>query len=160
MKKNFKKGFFLPETIVVITVVAVVLLNVYVVFTSVYSNYNRSSKYNTLNSLNAAYSLIEYYASLGDIDTSNLESNNYMQDITNKSAYSSEFYQKLKANYDIKKVYLTIPKNAQNNLSNYDVNLRRFIKTMRNTEEEGIVVVLNNGEYAYLPLNATGESNI
>ena len=72
MKKNNKKGFFLSETMVVITVVAVVLLGVFKLFSSVYTSFNRSEKYNSITAINALSNIQKYYESIGDIDTTDV----------------------------------------------------------------------------------------
>ena len=78
MYKNNKKGFFLSETMVVITVVAVVLLGVFKLFSSVYTSFNRSEKYNSVMAINALSNIQKYYESLGNIDISSVESNPYV----------------------------------------------------------------------------------
>ena len=159
MKKSLKRGFFLPETIVVIVVVVVILLNVYVTFASVYSNYRRSFKYNTLNALNASYSLKKYYESVDGLSSNELELNNYIFDITTNEKFDSSFYEKIKLNYEIEKIYLINPTKVQANLSNLNVNLRRYIKTLKNNTEIGIVIVTKNGEYSFAPINISKTLN-
>lgn len=63
--KNSKKGFMLTETLVVSTLVSVVLVSLYLQFSTVVNNFNKSFKNNNVNNLYAVY-YISYYIKKAD----------------------------------------------------------------------------------------------
>lgn len=147
-----KKGFFLAETIAVIAVVAVVLVSVFKIFSSVYLNYRQSEKYNTVGAINALANIQKYYNSVEIIDTSSVNEGTPYIELTNYSRYNSEFYTRLKQEYNVTNVYLVDLDNVESHLNEMPINLRRYIKTLINKEGIALIVVVNNDEFSYLKL--------
>ena len=115
-----KKGFFLAETMVVITVVAVVLITVFKVFSSVYLSYRQSEKYNTVAAVNAAVNVQKYYNSIEIIDTNLINPARSYVDLTNGEKYNSEFYSKIKEEYNITNIFLVDLDNIDSHLSEFN----------------------------------------
>lgn len=149
MKKN-KNGFFMAETIVIIAVVAVVLLGVYKQFNSVYYRYIETENYNTENAINALANIQRYYESKGIIDTSIVENEVYI-DITNDEKYQSEFYTKIKEEFDVDFIYLFNLSNL-NDTSGFNYLLRRYLDTIKNKSNYAIVISVRGGEFTHIQL--------
>ena len=144
MKKNNKKGFFLSETIIVMCVVAVVLVGLFSLFTSVYTNYKETEKYNGTNTLNALVSVKRYYESKGDLKEL-LTNENPIIDLTNLNIYDSEIYTKIKEEFELEKIYLVDVDSffASNKINNYNTSLRKYLKTL---QKSGEIVLVGVGE--------------
>lgn len=146
MKKN-KNGFFLPETIVVISIVAVVLLGVFQVFSSIYLRYTETQKYNTVNSLNAV-ATIQRYLESNNVNFDSILGDSYYLDLTDN--YSSKIFTRVKEEYSIDKIYL-IDLNQlfqDNNIDIFNVNTRKYLETFSMQNGIILVVVANGNEYA------------
>ena len=130
MMKKKRNGFFLSETMIVMTVVAVVILGVFKVFSSVYTRYKESENYNTINSINALSILNQYYDSY-DINILTILNGNYYVDLTNLDTYESEHYDNLKSTLNVDKVYLFDGTKlfSGENIYNFDLNTRKYLKT-------------------------------
>ncbi len=152
MKKKNEKGFFLSETILVITVVAVILLGVFKLFSSVYYGFKESENYNTVNAINALSNVQKYFESIGDIDISLLSDTNTYIDLTNEIRYSSDYYTRIKEEFNITNVYLIdlIYFFNSNDSNNFPVLLRRYMKTLKNIEGIVMVIVVNGNEFSYV----------
>ncbi len=144
-----KKGFFLAETIAVIAVVGVVLIYVFRLFSGVYISYRQSEKYNTVASVNALANVQKYYDSVAKIDTTTLNASNPYVDLTYSAIYDSTYYTKLKEEYKVTRVYLIDLDNLSNHISDFNIKLRRYIKTILNKTGVVLVIEVNNDEYAY-----------
>lgn len=154
MKKRNEKGFFLVETMLVISVVAVVLLIVFKLFTSVYYGFLESENYNTVNAINALSNIQKYYESIGEIDTSLLSETNTYIELTNEVKYSSPYYTRIKEEYGITDVYLIDLDYFLNsdNVSNFPVLFRRYLKTLKNVEGIALVICTKGNEFSYVKL--------
>ncbi len=146
MKKN-KNGFFLPETIVVISIVAVVLLGVFKVFSSVFLRYTETEKYNTVNSLNAVAAVQKYLESTS-VNFEDVLGDAYYLDITDNS--SSEIFKRIKEEYSIDKAYL-IDLNQlfqDDNIGVFNVTTRKYLETFNKQNGIILVAVVNGNEFA------------
>ena len=151
MKINYKKGFFLSETLVVIAVVAVVLVSVFGLFASVYTGFKNTEKYNTTNSINAMASINNYIMSKGNINTDVLSSNEPLLDLTNSTEYSDTIYSEIKREFGIEKVYLINMDMlfSGNKINNYNIELRKYLKTLNNVRGTILLLITENNEYSY-----------
>ena len=154
MKKRNEKGFFLVETMLVIAVVAVTLLIVYKTFSSVYYGFLESDNYNTVNAINALSNIQKYFESIGEIDTSLLSEENTYIDLTNDVKYDSPYYDRLKEEYGITGVYLIDLDYFlnSNNINNFPVLFRRYLKTLKNVDGIAIAICTNGSEFSYVKL--------
>lgn len=146
MKKN-KNGFFLPETIVVISIVAVVLLGVFQVFSSVFLRYTETEKYNTVNSLNAVAAVQKYLESTS-VNFEDVLGDAYYLDLTDN--YSSEIFKRIKEEYSIDKTYL-IDLNQlfqDDNIGVFNVTTRKYLETFNKQNGIILVAVVNGNEFA------------
>lgn len=153
MKKN-KNGFFLPETIVVISIVAVVLLGVFQVFSSVFLRYTETEKYNTVNSLNAVAAVQKYLESTS-VNFENVLGDAYYLDITDNS--SSEIFNRIKEEYSIDKAYL-IDLNQlfqDDNIGVFNVTTRKYLETFNKQNGIILVAVVNGNEFASSKVSAS-----
>ena len=153
MKKN-KNGFFLPETIVVISIVAVVLLGVFQVFSSVFLRYTETEKYNTVNSLNAVAAVQKYLESTS-VNFENVLGDAYYLDITDNS--SSEIFKRIKEEYSIDKAYL-IDLNQlfqDDNIGVFNVTTRKYLETFNKQNGIILVAVVNGNEFASSKVSAS-----
>ena len=148
-----KRGFFLAETIAVITVVAVVLISVFKIFSSVYLSYRQSEKYNTVSSINALANVQKYYESIEPINTTIVNESNPYVELTNYAKYNSEYYTKIKEEYNVNNVYLVDLDNIESKLDLFYMNLRKYIKTLLNKGGVVLIVVVNEDEFAYSKIN-------
>lgn len=152
MKKNKNDGFFLSETMVVITIVAVVLLGVFKIFSSVYIKYKESENYNTINALNIVTSMDNYYKVL-DINYNTVIGSNSYVDITNYDTNDTEYYTNLKETIGVNKIYLIDMSKifTGTNISTFNVSLRKYLNTLQ-SKNLGIIilVVTSNNEYGYI----------
>ena len=137
---------------VVITVVAVVLITVFKVFSSVYLSYRQSEKYNTVAAVNAAVNVQKYYNSIEIIDTNLINPARSYVDLTNGEKYNSEFYSKIKEEYNITNIFLVDLDNIDSHLSEFNLNMRRYLQTIKNKGGIVLIVVVNNDEFAYLKI--------
>ena len=155
MKKRNEKGFFLVETMLVISVVAVVLLIVFKLFTSVYYGFLESENYNTVNAINALSNIQKYYESIGEIDTSLLSEENTYIELTNDEKYVSPYYTRIKEEYGVTDVYLIDLEYFlnSNSINNFPVLFRRYLKTLKNIEGIAIVICTNGSEFSYVKLD-------
>ena len=146
MKKN-KNGFFLPETIVVISIVAVVLLGVFQVFSSVFLRYTETEKYNTVNSLNAVAAVQKYLESTS-VNYEDVLGDAYYIDLTDN--YSSEIFKRIKEEYSIDKTYL-IDLNQlfqDDNIGVFNVTTRKYLETFNKQNGIILVAIVNGNEFA------------
>lgn len=153
MKKN-KNGFFLPETIVVISIVAVVLLGVFQVFSSVFLRYTETEKYNTVNSLNAVAAVQKYLESTS-VNFEKVLGDAYYLDITDNS--SSEIFNRIKEEYSIDKAYL-IDLNQlfqDDNIGVFNVTTRKYLETFSKQNGIILVAVVNGNEFASSKVSAS-----
>ena len=153
MKKN-KNGFFLPETIVVISIVAVVLLGVFQVFSSVFLRYTETEKYNTVNSLNAVAAVQKYLESTS-VNFEGVLGDAYYLDITDNS--SSEIFKRIKEEYSIDKAYL-IDLNQlfqDDNIGVFNVTTRKYLETFNKQNGIILVAVVNGNEFASSKVSAS-----
>ena len=157
MKIKNKNGFFLSETLIVIAVVAVVLVSVFGLFASVYSNFKETEKYNTTNAINAIASINNYVSSKESIDTSVLLTGEPVLDITNDAKLNDEIFSEMKKEFEVKKLYLINMSEllSNNNINNYSVDLRKYLKTLSNVRGIIMLLVNENNEYSYVQISSS-----
>ena len=150
MFKNKRNGFFLSETIVIIAIVSVVLLGTFKLFSSVYSKYKEGENYNKISAINATSSLKQYYTSKG-FDYAALLNGGYYVELTTMVAYDGPYYEKLKEQLYVDKVYLIDLTKVFNgtNINTFDVSLRKYLKTLKSSTNTAVLLtVINGSEYA------------
>lgn len=146
MKKEDKNGFFLSETMVVIAVVSVVLLGVFKIFSHVYTNYKQEERYNTINAINALSNIKKYFDNKG-ISYDSITLNNGYADITNIQEYETDYFDAIKKEYSVDKLYLIDMSIEDKTFPNFNVILRKYINTIK-TSGLILLVQVNGSEYA------------
>jgi competence protein ComGC len=163
MKKLNKKGFFLVETFVVISIVAVVLILFYRQISTMLYNYEESFQYDTVQSIHTANNIKNFVLqeNFNDLVT-DLGTSKFL-DITNYEFSRPNFYTELKNVSNIDKIYL-MPFNINDLISNiysygFDFLLIDYIKKLRTISTDDtshlyrIVVALNNDTYSNVIIN-------
>lgn len=146
MKKEDKNGFFLSETMVVIAVVSVVLLGVFKIFSHVYTNYKQEERYNTINAINALSNIKKYFDNKG-VSYDSITLNNGYADITNIQEYETDYFDAIKKEYSVDKLYLIDMSVEDKTFPNFNVILRKYINTIK-TSGLILLVQVNGSEYA------------
>ena len=146
MKKEDKNGFFLSETMVVIAVVSVVLLGVFKIFSHVYTNYKQEERYNTINAINALSNIKKYFDNKG-VSYDSITLNNGYADITNIQEYETDYFDAIKKEYSVDKLYLIDMSIEDKTFLNFNVILRKYINTIK-TSGLILLVQVNGSEYA------------
>lgn len=146
MKKEDKNGFFLSETMVVIAVVSVVLLGVFKIFSHVYTNYKQEERYNTINAINALSNIKKYFDNKG-VSYDSITLNNGYADITNIQEYETDYFDAIKKEYSVDKLYLIDMSIEDKTFPNFNVILRKYINTIK-TSGLILLVQVNGSEYA------------
>lgn len=146
MKKEDKNGFFLSETMVVIAVVSVVLLGVFKIFSHVYINYKQEERYNTINAINALSNIKKYFDNKG-VSYDSITLNNGYADITNIQEYETDYFDAIKKEYSVDKLYLIDMSIEDKTFPNFNVILRKYINTIK-TSGLILLVQVNGSEYA------------
>ena len=146
MKKEDKNGFFLSETMVVIAVVSVVLLGVFKIFSHVYTNYKQEERYNTINAINALSNIKKYFDNQG-VSYDSITLNNGYADITNIQEYETYYFDAIKKEYSVDKLYLIDMSIEDKTFPNFNVILRKYINTIK-TSGLILLVQVNGSEYA------------
>lgn len=146
MKKEDKNGFFLSETMVVIAVVSVVLLGVFKIFSHVYTNYKQEERYNTINAINALSNIKKYFDNQG-VSYDSITLNNGYADITNIQEYETDYFDAIKKEYSVDKLYLIDMSVEDKTFPNFNVILRKYINTIK-TSGLILLVQVNGSEYA------------
>ena len=146
MKKEDKNGFFLSETMVVIAVVSVVLLGVFKIFSHVYTNYKQEERYNTINAINALSNIKKYFDNKG-VSYDSITLNNGYADITNIQEYETDYFDAIKKEYSVDKLYLIDMSVEDKTFPNFNVILRKYIDTIK-TSGLILLVQVNGSEYA------------
>lgn len=146
MKKEDKNGFFLSETMVVIAVVSVVLLGVFKIFSHVYTNYKQEERYNTINAINALSNIKKYFDNQG-VSYDSITLNNGYADITNIQGYETDYFDAIKKEYSVDKLYLIDMSIEDKTFPNFNVILRKYINTIK-TSGLILLVQVNGSEYA------------
>lgn len=146
MKKEDKNGFFLSETMVVIAVVSVVLLGVFKIFSHVYTNYKQEERYNTINAINALSNIKKYFDNKG-VSYDSITLNNGYADITNIQEYETDYFDAIKKEYSVDKLYLIDMSIEDKTFPNFNVILRKYINTIK-TSGLIFLVQVNGSEYA------------
>jgi Tfp pilus assembly protein PilE len=146
VKKEDKNGFFLSETMVVIAVVSVVLLGVFKIFSHVYTNYKQEERYNTINAINALSNIKKYFDNKG-VSYDSITLNNGYADITNIQEYETDYFDAIKKEYSVDKLYLIDMSIEDKTFPNFNVILRKYINTIK-TSGLILLVQVNGSEYA------------
>lgn len=146
MKKEDKNGFFLSETMVVMAVVSVVLLGVFKIFSHVYTNYKQEERYNTINAINALSNIKKYFDNKG-VSYDSITLNNGYADITNIQEYETDYFDAIKKEYSVDKLYLIDMSIEDKTFPNFNVILRKYINTIK-TSGLILLVQVNGSEYA------------
>lgn len=155
MKK--KNAFFLSETIVVITIVAIVLLLVFKTYSGVYVKFKETTKYNTVSATAALRYVNEYFKTIEYDPTTVLNGSAYA-DITNDSTFASAYYSTLKETLNIDKIYLiNFDTIYSSNINVFDLSFRKYLKTLE-TSKNGIGIVLSTKENQYSSILLEGSS--
>lgn len=159
MTKRNEKGFFLSETMVVIAVVAVVLIAVFKLFSSVYMNFEQSEKYDTAYAITALANVQKYYESVEKIDTSVVSRAIPYVELTNSETYNSDYYTKLKEEFEIDNIYLIDLQYIYDSsmYNQFYVTLRKYVKTLRNVNGIVLVITVNGNEFAYSKIENYGD---
>lgn len=151
MRIKNKDGFFLSETMIVISIVATVLLIVFKLFTSVYYGFVESENYNTVTAINALANIQKYFESIDKIDITGLSETNPYVNLTNDSKYESNYFTRIKEEYNVTEIYL-IDLNflyASDYSNEFYATLRRYIKTLERKSGIIMVVTIDKTEFAY-----------
>lgn len=151
MRIKNKDGFFLSETMIVISIVATVLLIVFKLFTSVYYGFVESENYNTVTAINALANIQKYFESIDKIDITGLSETNPYVNLTNDSKYESNYFTRIKEEYNVTEIYL-IDLNflyASDYSNEFYATLRRYIKTFERKSGIIMVVAIDKTEFAY-----------
>ena len=156
MKK--KNAFFLSETIVVMTVVAVVLLLVFKTYSGVYTKFKETTRYNTSSALTSLNSINTYFQSI-EYDTTVLLNGSTFVDLTNNSTFTSPYYTALKQTLNIDKIYLINFDTFydDNSINSFDLSFRKYLETL-NGKMNGasIAISTTNDEYACIVAGSFG----
>ena len=139
MKKEDKNGFFLSETMVVIAVVSVVLLGVFKIFSHVYTNYKQEERYNTINAINALSNIKKYFDNKG-VSYDSITLNNGYADITNIQEYETDYFDAIKKEYSVDKLYLIDMSIEDKTFPNFNVILRKYINTIKTS---GLILLVH-----------------
>lgn len=146
MKKENKNAFFLSETMVVIAVVSVVLLGVFKIFSHVYTNYKQEERYNTINAINALSNIKKYFDNKG-VSYDSITLNNGYADITNIQEYETDYFDAIKKEYSVDKLYLIDMSIEDKTFPDFNVVMRKYINTIK-TSGLILLVQVNGSEYA------------
>lgn len=147
MKTMSKKGFFLIETLVVIGILGIVVTLLFRSFYNLYATFSASEYYNTVSASNAAYNVSKYFKDQNINYTTLIGSNNYIE-ITNN--YSNNYFNELKTETNINKIYLIKPDKVNLIIQNFDVLFRKYLLTLESETNLLIVISTNDGEYGIM----------
>ena len=131
---------------VVIAVVSVVLLGVFKIFSHVYTNYKQEERYNTINAINALSNIKKYFDNKG-VSYDSITLNNGYADITNIQEYETDYFDAIKKEYSVDKLYLIDMSIEDKTFPNFNVILRKYINTIK-TSGLILLVQVNGSEYA------------
>ena len=168
MKKKNNKGFFLSETMVVITIVTVVLLGVFKLFSSTYLRFIDTENYNSIAATNALLNIQKYYETIDNFDIKTQEIEGFYLELTNYEILKSDYYSELKKVWDVNGIYL-IDLNKVfegNNIETFDVSMRNYIKTLKKYNSVVLVISINENEYSfsrireYMSVELVGNKNL
>ncbi len=160
MKKLNKKGFFLVETLVVISIVAIVLTLFYRQITNLYFSYEQGFNYDTVQAVHAANNIRIFLEEEGIEEIFTAMGDDTYIDITNYNFSNSDFYSTLKEKSDIKDIYFTyydISDLVEMAYDEYfDAALIRYLKTIEvfDLTNPGyrLIITLNDGSYTNIEL--------
>ena len=168
MKKKNNKGFFLSETMVVITIVTVVLLGVFKLFSSTYLRFIDTENYNSIAATNALLNIQKYYETIDNFDIKTQEIEGFYLELTNYEILKSDYYSELKKVWNVNGIYL-IDLNKVfegNNIETFDVSMRNYIKTLKKYNSVVLVISINENEYSfsrireYMSVELVGNKNL
>ncbi len=158
MKKNNDKGFVLAETLIVTAFVAGVLIFIFIEFTAISRNYEESYNYNTVENLYSLNNIKEYIIS--DYEAfSNIKENLNSQksiNLTDCVLFTNKDYcSKLFELEQIKNIIITNNYFDSNDLSEYDTDFYKFMKSINSSGNENyrIITSFKDGTYATLRLD-------
>lgn len=170
MKKSFKRGFIMAETIIVAIVVLTALIILYTQFISINNSYYRSFRYNTVDDLYAVNNIRNFIINDNyENIISSLEDKNYVDLTDCSTTYFKEYnYCKTLLNtLNVKTLILAYEDLAKlkdelkenNTLSE---GLHTFIKTIPNDKNNKyrLIVEFNDDRYATLKLGSFIVSDI
>ncbi|MDD3048451.1 MAG: glycine-rich protein [Bacilli bacterium] len=166
MRKIDNKGFFLAETIVVVTIVATVLVLFYSQISKIYHNYENNSSYNTSTALHSANNIKKFLVQ-EDLATAvsalTAVAPASIVDITNYTFTNADYFTGLKTSTNVRKIYFA--KFQLNNLINgieastLDAATFDFIKTLKTinnpvaTNKYYLIVSFTDGTFASLVID-------
>jgi Tfp pilus assembly protein PilE len=163
-----KKGFFLIETIAIISVVAIVLVSLYSQISILYNNYIRNANYNTVESIHAVRNVKTYIEQhytpslISDLGSSTSP----LLDIKNYGFDTTGYYNALITDLNIKNIYFS-SYNINSLLTDYasyniDASFLDYLKTLKVSDAKPdtyrIIIILNNGNYSNIYFSTAGLS--
>ena len=149
-----KRGFALLETIIVITFLAVSLLLLYGTFSNMVNNSKKNILYDDISNIYKTYYVKEYLL------INNL--NNYFNkaDIIELNCQDFKEACKLKKEFNINKMYLTIYDLKNTDLSNYSSNFNNYVLSLSNKDDFKYRLILefnNENTYSYASVGVNYE---
>ena len=89
-----------------------------------------------------------YYDSVSELPTYLVTTANPYVELTDMDTYSSTLYTTMKEEFNVRKTYLMNPSYMISTfLSSFNVNIRKYIKSISSINTPILVVELNNNEY-------------
>jgi hypothetical protein len=165
MKKNNKKGFFVIETLVVITIVLTVLTIFYRQIATLYNNFEASINYDTVEAIHAANNVKQFLFQENINGMREVLGANLMLDITNHTFANQVYFDNLRDTLNIEKIYFTQYdiNSIIDNISMYDFNtlFANYLQTLRvtggvdTTSYNRVIVVLENNIYTNIVIDTT-----
>ena len=153
MIKNNNKGYFLPEVIIAITIIAIAITVLYVNSMNTYiKQKNDITKFNTLNSIYIAEDVRNYFNKQKNNFISEIETNKYLSVFDyfekNNITLKKDFFNEL----SIKKVYFTTY-DISSFINDLDVpsSIKKDLKSLKydnNLCEYRYIVIFNDNSYS------------
>jgi len=163
MIKLNNKGFFLVETIAIVSIVAIVLVSLYSQISILYSNYIRNANYNTVESIHAVRNVKKYIEQnyTATLVSDLAASASPLLDIKSYAFDATGYYAALIADSNIKSIYFSAYDiNALlTNYASYNINASflDYLKTLKVSDSKAdtyrIIIILNNGNYSNIYLS-------
>ena len=165
MKKNNANGFFLVETLIVTTIVALSMVFLYTQIVKLIDGYELRLTYNTVNGVYAATEFNKYIINDSTLYldlTSSLNADGY-NEVLCTDFTSSDYCNAMVSTLNIENMYITkyntsaIKTNAPD-VDEFSQDLKLFISNIKSesnalTTEYRMIVEFNNGEFATIKLN-------
>jgi len=153
MQKKDNKGFMLVETLIVSTFIAGVLIFLFIQFSNLSTNFEKSFKYNTVEKIYALQDIadavikdstyMELFTALDSDKKRNIDLTNYYT----KNTYA----QAMLDFYEIKTLYLTHENISTLDTSSYSLAMKEFVDKItydRNGSGRRLIAEFNDGMFA------------